>query len=303
MELRQLRYFLAIARHLHFTRAAAELFVAQPALSQQIKLLEREVGVELFDRTGRRVRLTTAGAAFRVWAERILRDVESARAEMAEFAGLARGRVMVGTLPAQILGPVDLPALLAAFHDRYPGIEISLREEFPRELVRLLHSGQIDLAVGVVIEGLPLPDIDTLSIFTDDLVLIVAAHHLLAPRREASLMDLADEPFVLFKPESVIRALVTERCAAVGFAPHVQYESNEIGTLRGLVARGLGVSVVPRSVVASPGPPVALLTIKELPVKRTIALLWSVGRFQSAAARAFLAFAQSHLQTRDGQDR
>ncbi|HEU5327875.1 MAG TPA: LysR family transcriptional regulator, partial [Thermomicrobiales bacterium] len=154
MELRQLRYFVAVARRRHYTAAAEEIGVAQPALSQQIKLLERELGLDLFDRTGRRVRLTAAGEALLVRAERILADVASAEQEMAEFAGLARGRVIVGTLPS--LAERQLPGLLAGFHARHPGLDLVLREESTVRLLALAGSGDVDLAL---INELPAADL------------------------------------------------------------------------------------------------------------------------------------------------
>jgi DNA-binding transcriptional LysR family regulator len=300
MELRQIRYFLAIAHHRHFTRAAEEVFVAQPALSQQIKSLERELGVMLFDRSGHRVRLTEAGEAFHLWAERIAADAESAQAEMHEFAGLAQGRVVVGTIPAQMLGPVNLPTLLAEFHGRYPGIAIALREEFPDELIRSIRSGEIDLAFGAEMDTGPAADIASRPIFADELVLIAGPGHAPSERRRVHLADLADETFVSFKRGSLIRDLVSDRCAAVGFTPRVLFESNEVGTVRALVSRGLGVAVLPRSVVDTPGDPVSVLLIDDLRAIRTIMLLWSASRYQSAAAGAFLAFVQERLGSGQG---
>src|SRR4051812_42958578 len=145
VELRQIRYFAAVARRRHFTAAAEAIGVAQPALSQQIRLLERELRIDLFDRTGRRVRLTPAGEAFLVRAERVLAEVASAQAEMAEFAGAVRGRVVVGTLPS--LAEHQLPRLVAGFHERHPGLELVLREERTANLMALLSNGEVELAL------------------------------------------------------------------------------------------------------------------------------------------------------------
>src|ERR1700730_11754656 len=136
MELRHLRYFVAVAQRKHCTRAAEELNLAQPALSQQIQQLERELGVALLERTSRRVRLTPAGEAFLSRAERILAEVEQAQREMQEFAGIKRGRVVIGAL--QSLDAFHFSALLARFHSRYPEIEIILREEANEELLEHL---------------------------------------------------------------------------------------------------------------------------------------------------------------------
>ena len=133
MELRQLRYALAVGQRLNFTRAAADLSVAQPALSQQIGALERELGVRLFDRTNRSVRLTDAGRAFMRRAERILADIDRTAEEMTAFAGGLRGRVVVGTY--QSFAEYTLPKLMGRFHALYPGIEIALREGMADDLL------------------------------------------------------------------------------------------------------------------------------------------------------------------------
>ncbi len=216
MELRQVRYFAAVARHRHFTRAAGELGLAQPALSQQVRALERELGVVLIDRGGRRVQLTDAGEAFLVWAERILADVAAAEAEMAEFAGLGRGRVIVGSTPVQTLGRVDLPGLLAAFHARYPGVEVALREETTPILIGELEVGRIDVALGALMGDTVPKGIVAEPLFAEDLVAMVEPSHPLANRPIVRLEELAEERFVLATPGSPIRRAVTDAAAAAG---------------------------------------------------------------------------------------
>src|SRR5688572_25291451 len=145
MELHQLQYFAAVARHLHFTRAAAELHVAQPSVSQQVRKLEAELGVPLFHRMKRAVGLPPAGEALLPWALRVLGDVDRARAEIQELAGLQRGRLAVGAPPS--VSTVVLPPALGAFHARHPGVSITLREAGSGDLVRLLAQGELDLAI------------------------------------------------------------------------------------------------------------------------------------------------------------
>ncbi len=142
MELRQLHYFVVLARALNFTEAAARIGIAQPALSQQIRALERELGVTLLNRTSRRVSLTDSGVAFFNRAEKLLAEADAAKLEMQEFAGLARGKIVVGVVPN--LGEIWLANLLADFHQRYPGIEIVLIEETTLPLENLLARGQLD---------------------------------------------------------------------------------------------------------------------------------------------------------------
>jgi len=235
MELRQLRYFVTVAHEQHFTRAAARLHVAQPALSQQIQQLEREIGIPLLNRTNRRVHLTDAGTAFLQRAERILAEVERARADMHAFAGLARGRVTIGAL--QSVGERFLPRVLAAFHRQYPGIEIVLREESTEQLVALLQAEQLDVALIHLTADTryravtypPLKDADLVmeALFTEDLVVIVAPDHPLARHAQIALPALQGAAMICFKPGSSIRHVVVQACAAEGFTPTVVFESGE----------------------------------------------------------------------------
>ncbi len=298
MELRQLRYFVAVARRRHFTAAAAALHVAQPALSQQIRQLERELGIALFDRTGRRVRLTGAGEAFLVRAERVLAEVDSARTEMAEFAGLVRGRVVVGALPS--LAEHQLPALVAGFHARHPGLELVLREENTAELLALVAAGEVDLAL--VHRGQapgdtagPTAPITLEPLFTEPLVAVAAPGHPFAARGPLPLTALRDEPFILSKPGSVIRDTILAACAAAGLAPRVAFESGGQATVRALAAAGLGVAILPRSEAAAGGAAVAVVDLAPPQLARTVALAWATDRYRPAAADAFLAFAREQL--------
>ena len=297
MELRQLRYFIAVARRRHFTAAAEALHVAQPALSQQIRQLERELGIELLDRTGRRVRPTAAGEAFLVRAERVLAEVASAQAEMAEFAGLVRGRVVVGALPS--LAEHQLPALVAGFHARHPGLELVLREENTAELLALVAAGEVDLALVHQAPGDAAGRTAPLTLeplFTEDLVAVVAPGHPLAGRGALPLAALRDEPFILSKAGSVIRDTILAACAAAGFAPRVAFESGGQATVRALAAVGLGVAILPRSEAAAGGAALAVLDLAPPRLTRTVALTWATDRYRPAAAGAFLTFAREQLR-------
>jgi LysR family transcriptional regulator, transcription activator of glutamate synthase operon len=298
MELRQLRYFVAVAHKKHFTQAAEELNLAQPALSQQIHQLERDLGVTLFERTSRRVRLTAAGEALLVRAERILAEVVRAQMEMQEYTGLARGRVVIGAL--QSLEAFRFPALLARFHMHYPGIEIVLREESTERLLELLDTGQLDLTVIQIIDGswpleLTASSVVSEKLLTEELVLVVAPNHALAHHQHVTMEELRDESFVLFKPGSGLRHTVIQRSLGAGFTPRILFESGELGTIRSLVAEGLGVSVLPQSVAEAPGREVAVVSFGPPPPMRTVMLAWHSNIYHAPAAAAFLSFIRNDI--------
>jgi DNA-binding transcriptional LysR family regulator len=148
MELRQLRYAVAIATHRHFTKAAASVPVAQPALSYQVKLLEQELGIELFERSRAGTRLTEAGEVFVSRARRALAEVDAAREEIAALKGLAKGRLVLGAM--QALAGLDLPGLISAFHAAHPGVDVSLREDSTRDMFAMAARGEIDLAIAAL---------------------------------------------------------------------------------------------------------------------------------------------------------
>src|SRR5918911_4916727 len=188
MEMHQLAYFESVSRHLHFTRAAEELNVAQPSVSQQIRKLEAELGTPLFHRMKRRVALTEAGQTFLPHARAVLKRLDEARAEVQELTGLRRGSLAVGAPPS--VGTHLLPRALAAFSRRHPGIALSFREAGSRPLVTLLEQGELDLAV--VIQPLRHPVLETTPLLEEPLLLAVPRGHRLAARQQVRLAELAD---------------------------------------------------------------------------------------------------------------
>jgi DNA-binding transcriptional LysR family regulator len=285
MELRHLRYFEAVARLNHVTRAAAELHVAQPALSKQLRDLEGELGVALFDRVGRRVRLTEAGEALLPHARAVLAQVEAARAAMAERVGLRRGLATIGAPPT--VGTNLLPAALAAFNQRYPGIELRLREAGLSTLLELLAAGLADLVVVTLpVDG---PDLAIAPLFSEELVLAVASRHPLAGEPKVALASLADEPFVLSPPNYELRDATIDACRRAGFAPRVVLDGGEMDTLLRFVAAGLGVALVPRLALGGQAD-IAAVQISDQRLSRSLAIAWRDDRVSSPAARALREF-------------
>jgi DNA-binding transcriptional LysR family regulator len=247
VDLRQLRHFLTLAEECHFGRAAARLHVAQPALSQQVKQLERELGVSLFNRSTRHVELTEAGRHLVEHARVLVAEEERTLAHMRELATGHAGRVSVGFIGTATYDV--LPRVARTVRARLPGITLDLRgETLNPELVEGLRSGVFDLAVlrGSVDEE----DISTLPLRSEPLVAVVPAHHRLADRPSIPLADLAEEPFVIHpsRHRSSMYDLVLAACGRAGFAPAQVLEVGETATLVVLVAAGHGVALVPASV-------------------------------------------------------
>lgn len=304
MEMRQLRYLVAIADEGSFTRAAARSHVAQPALSQQIRRLEEEVGVTLVDRTTRRVRMTDAGVQLVERARRALAEVDAGVAELDEVAGVRAGRVAIGAM--QTLGPFDLSRLLAAFHARYPEVELAVREEPSETLAAMLSSDTLDLAFLSVTHRIQGGGLHFQRVATEEVVAVLPPEHRLARRRRVRLAELADERFIAFREGSTLRRLLLNAAGEAGFEPRVAFESNEASRVRSMVARGLGVSLLPRSDVEGAGVPVAVASVRAPSLSRDVTLVWRAERRHAPAAAAFLALARTADQTgapldRDGE--
>jgi DNA-binding transcriptional LysR family regulator len=286
MELRQLRYFAAVAHHSSFTLAARELNIAQPALSQQVRRLEQELGVELLRRTTRRVELTEAGEVALARATRTLAEADALRAEVDELRGLTRGSVSVGMLPA--IGTLDPAPLLADFSAAYPAIEVRLVEDTLVEAIALLRADRLDVAFALVDPERAGEGIAGETLFEEELVVMVPEHHALARRRSVRIAQLDGEPLISFLAGSALRQRLDAELEQAGAARSPAFETNHVNTLRALVAHGLGVSLVPRSFALGEGPPVAMLRVAPQALKIPVSILYRADRARPPAAEAFL---------------
>jgi DNA-binding transcriptional LysR family regulator len=247
MEMRHLRYFVVLAEECHFGRAAERLHMAQSPLSHQIRQLEDELGVSLFDRTTRRVTLTGAGERYLERIREALRAVEVAGDEARRIAAGATGHVAIG-----FTGSATYEMLPALSHDlraSFPGIELDLRGELlTPDQVDALISGELD--VGILRPPVRDPRLDVRTLRTEQLIAALPASHRLAQRRRLRLDELSDEAFVSYPSHgrSVVRDVVTDACRRAGFVPRVAEEVAETSTIVSFVAAGLGVALVPATV-------------------------------------------------------
>jgi DNA-binding transcriptional LysR family regulator len=298
MELRQLRYLVALAEELNFTRAAANEHVAQPALSQQIRRLEDEVGLALVERSTRHVALTDAGEVLVVRARRMLSELEAAETELEMMRGMHTGHVTIGAM--HTMGPVDLSLPLALFHDLHPDVGLTVREHASEELAEMLRVDEIDLAFLSVTERVEAHGLGLHQLVSEELVVLLPPNHALSRRRQVRMVELADEQFISFRAGARLRELLFGAGRYAGFEPRVTLESNESQRVRRLVSRGLGVAILPRSDAEGPGADVAVVSLTEPALRRDITLAWREGRRHAPAAAAFLDLAR---ETFDGADR
>ncbi|MFZ0043491.1 MAG: LysR family transcriptional regulator [Solirubrobacteraceae bacterium] len=291
MDLRQLRYLVALAEELNFTRAAASEHIAQPALSQQIRRLEDELGLALVERTTRHVALTDAGEVLVVRARRVLAELESAHTELEALRGMYTGHVTIGAM--HTMGPIDLSLVLARFRELHPDVGLTVREQSSEEMAEMLRDDELDLAFLSVTERVESHGLGLYQLVSEELVVLLPKGHPLARRRQVRMADLAGDEFISFREGARLRELLLSAAREANFEPRVTLESNESQRVRRLVSRGLGVAILPRSDAVGPGAEVAVASLVDPALRRDITLAWREGRRHAPAAAAFLELARA----------
>ncbi|MFF3859375.1 LysR family transcriptional regulator [Streptomyces sp. NPDC002209] len=293
MELGQLRYFVAVVEEGGFTRAGARLHVSQPGVSAQVGQLERELGLRLLDRSGRRVTPTEAGEAVLSYARAALAAVEGIRRTADELRGLLRGRVAIGLIPGAagaVVGGSDVVGVLGDFHDAHPHVEIALAEDTSERMLTALRQGGLDLAV-VGLGGEPPAGICVQVVIDEPLVAVVRSDDPLV--RDAAdggipLAALRGRALIGLPRGTGLRGVLERACAEAGFAPRVDFEAAAPGVLVRLAARGLGVAVVPAGAEPGVAPGLVALRITEPGLRGRVALAWPAGGPAGPAARKLL---------------
>ncbi|MGI6878135.1 LysR family transcriptional regulator [Microbacterium sp. gxy059] len=286
MELQQMRYVVAVAEERSFTRAAERCFVVQSSLSHQIKALERELGVELFARSSRRVEPTAAGEAFLPAARASLEAAERAVDDAAAATGRVRGTLTIGMIPT--VTALDVPEALRRFRQAHPDVRVRLRGGGSDGFIAAIGRGEMDVAVLGLAGDVDQAGVASRVLARERLAAVVSAEHRLAPRRRLRLSDLAEEIFVDFPAGTPGRAQSDIAFAAAGVRREVMLEAVDAPTILDLVRADLAVALLPPAVVPE-GEGLVAVPVADGPT-RTEHLAWS-GFNPSPATRAFLAMA------------
>lgn len=269
MELRHLRYFLAVADAAHFRQAADALHVSQPTLSLQVQQLERELGTALFDRIGRRVRLNAAGELFRDHARRVLRELEEAQVGLDELDGLKRGRLAVGVV--QTVNAYLVPAAVAGFSAAHPGVVLRIDELSAGEIEGGVADGTLDLGVSF---APPSGDgVEATLLFDEELVLVVPAGHRWVGRTRVRMADLDGEPLAVLPRGFCTRRIIDESLAAAGVKPRVAAEMNSVAGLISVVGMGGPASILPALAVAGDCGGFRIVRLADPTPRRSVGLL------------------------------
>jgi len=291
-----LRTFLEVARTEHLGSAAERLQADQSTVSRKISRLEEEVGVALFERVGRSIRLTWAGRRFVPRAERLLNEIRDAIADAEGAVSAETGEVHIGFL--HTVGTRWLPDRLARFLQSHPAVRFILAEGTAAEVVSGLVAGNFDLGI----LGPPpthVPGLEIHPLFQEQLAVVVPAGHRLSGSRWCSLLDLADEPLILPRSRSGLRKVIDDAFEARGLVTQVAYEGDDLAIVQGLIEAGLGISLLPMPLPA-PSTRVAVIELREPPLERTMTLCWDSRRMLPPAARLFVQQLLSEAGERTG---
>lgn len=294
MELLQLHYFLAVARLEHVTEAARSLHVTQSSLSKTIQRLEEDLGVPLFDRTGRKLRLNEFGNRFLQRAERALFELEQGQQELKDLSGPEHG-----TLELAVTTASRLPQILSIFRQKHPHLHFHVQMLTTDEMLVRLHRGEVDFCLSS--PPVKSDEIHCETVYADPILVAVPHGHRLANLNSVPLSELKDEWFIGVKKGYATRDLVDARCQSVGFVPNYVYEGDEPARLSSLVEAGIGIGFIPGT-AKNPRERISYLRVEDVQLVREIALLSHKNRYISRAAHDFREVVVEYFATLSLED-
>lgn len=286
MDLGQLEAFVEVAQHQSFSKAAGALFLTQPSVTARIQTLERELGESLFERNGRGVRLTEVGSSFLPYAQRVLKDLQEGRDALEGLRSLQIGALCLGS--AFTVGTYVLPKILKTYHDRFPAVEISVKTGRSEEVLHLVLGDEVQAGL---VRAVVHPDVETVHLYEDEVVLVTNSKHPFAASGEARLEDVGRQPLILFDKGSSYHDLVQGLFRQGGVVPWTAMELDSMDATKKMVEEGLGIAMLPRVSVEREVKLGVLAEIKlrdaENP-RRRIALIYRRNRRPSRTVVAFL---------------
>lgn len=288
VELRQLRYFVEVAEREHISEAAEHLHVAQSAISRQIANLEEELGTPLFERIGRNVKLTPVGKIFLEHCITALKGIDFAAKQVEEFLDPAKGTIKIG-FPTSLASYV-LPTVISAFKKEYPDISFHLRQGSYKFLIDAVKNRELNLAL---LGPLPPKDeaIDTTVLFSENIHALLPATHPLAKKESINLVDLRHDQFVLFPEGYILNKVAVDACRSVGFVPNITSEGEDMDALKGLVAAGIGVTLLPESSLYDSTPRMTVKVPIAIPnIRRTVGIIAPTSRDLAPSEEVFVKF-------------
>ncbi len=288
MELRQLKYFIEVAEREHVSEAAEHLHVAQSAISRQIANLEDELGVQLFEREGRNVKLTSIGKTFLNHALAIIKAVDLAIEQVDAYLDPDRGSIKIG-FPTSLASHL-LPTVLSAFKEKHPHIAFQLRQGSYSFLIEAVKNREIDLAF---LGPVPTDDftIEGNILFIERILALIPSNHILSERRSLRLRDLRNDPFVLFPKGYILQKIAIDACKQEGFLPNISSEGEDLDAIKGLVSAGMGVTLLPESTFYDTVPKFTVkIPIEDPVINRTVGIIIPKNRELPPSVQTFYKF-------------
>lgn len=292
MDWHQLKYFQTLANIGNFTRASVELALSQPALSRSISRLEEEIGVPLFERKSRGVILNKYGEIFLQHANRALSEIDAAKQEINDLINPLHGTISLAFI--QTLGSSFVPELISAFQKEAAGINFQLYQHATSKIISQLVSTEID--IGFCSPQEPLENLSSIPIVKNELFLIVPVNHRLAGTDEIDLCEVADDPFVLFKPETAMHDVIERLCHEAGFHPKMSFEGFEERIVAGLVGAEFGVALIP-FIPGLDKKKISLIRIRKPQSVRVIQMVWGTNGYMPPAVERFKTFVEKTIQS------
>lgn len=292
MDIRHLQYFMEVARHRSFTKAAESLYITQPTISKTIKNIEEELGIILFDRSSKKIELTDAGKIMFEQGHHIVNSFQNLSSELQDLQNLKKGHIRIGLPP--MIGSSFFPEVIGLFHQQYPDITIRIYEDGAKKVELDVESGLLDIGVTV----LPTDDevFHSFSFVQENLMLLVHPTHAFAGRDSVSLSELKDELFVLFREDFALHDRIITACVRLGFQPHVVYESSQWDLISGMVAANLGIALLPETISHEVDPTrIKIVPLINPSIPWQLGMIWRKERYQSFAAQEWIEFTQKIL--------
>ncbi|MDL4839319.1 LysR family transcriptional regulator [Aquibacillus rhizosphaerae] len=278
MEIRQIQYFMEVAKREHVTEAADSLHVAQSSVSRQIFNLEDELGVDLFIREGRRVKLTPLGRVFFERMKQVTNLMEESKREIKEYLNPEKGTVRIA-FPISMAAHT-LPSIIYAFRTSFPEAKFQMSNALYYDLINGVVTGDFNLAM---IAPMPPKEIENkingTTLFTENIVALLPFHHPFADRKSISLRELKDDPFVVLPEGFIFREQVVNACMKVGYSPQIAFEGKDIDALKGLVSAGLGIALMPEMTLIDNTPrSTVVIPLNDYNLKRTVGVIYPTQR-------------------------
>ncbi|WP_018661323.1 cidABC operon transcriptional activator CidR [Heyndrickxia acidiproducens] len=290
MDIQHLRYFVSVAIHGSFTKAAEELYVSQPTISKMIKSIEDELGIQLFNRSGKTVVLTDTGKAVFIQAQKTLKSFQQLTDEINDVVTLKKGTIRIGLPP--MIGSRYFPRVIDEFHKTYPHIKIQLVEDVTKKVVHDVENGTLDL--GAVVMPVDNELFDHFSFVHDQLVLLLHPSHPLASRDSVTLSQLKEEEFIFFHKDFALHDQIIQDCLRLGFKPNIIYESTQWDLISELVASNLGIALLPKTICHAFNPErVKIINLTEPVIPWNLAIIWPKHQYLSFAAKEWIRFTKA----------